>query len=134
MEKLKTRLAVSTALAFIIALGAPACGGSEGDAPPQTTVINEQEVELEDNGAIEVDGIFYLKGEAYKKGVVTNISEDKRLQMSVRVRYRCIGLRLQTISSIDWGSGAGSSTDTTPNDPACLDGKIEVGELTKLPS
>lgn len=111
----------------MLLLGSVAACGSDSapEEPKEKIEVNGQSVEVGNDGSIEVDGVSYEDG-----GASWTSSYN---WMSSKTTVICQGPDLvQENISTGYKMG-GSSSQRVVGHAACADGKIQPGELTKLP-
>lgn len=126
---LPAKALLATATVLSLALGASACGNNSSETEPApTTKVNGRTVEVQDDGAVEIDGIKYLNGVA--RWSTTPSGSDYEWDR-VDVAAECKGRDLVITSKANRSDG-GASAELTPDHRACQDGTLSPGELTEL--
>lgn len=125
----RARAFTIAALSLTTILGLSACGGTGEDQtpPPSTLIVDGKTFQANSEGAVTIDGIDYSDGQASWSGEVGGLEYT--------TDANCQGPDLVETAAFKGSYKGGGSSNRTVGHLACEgNGRIDPGELTKLPA
>ncbi len=125
------RAGVASVALLTLGTSATACASQDNNTskPTPTTVINGKSTEVRKDGSVKIKGITYFPDGTAQKETYP-VARPDGYEYNSTTEYACVGNRLQAMLWTPGYRPVGISI--VPHDPACVDGTIEPGELTKL--